>query len=159
MEWPVGIFNPLIGFLLVLFSLCNTNKLEAVIMYGLEIAALIREAYFIRRIDQRCLLVVLVLQVLSGYSASGFALYFVYLLSKGGGFCMVGGYVILLNATYNMHCLYDVDIGYRILIWMVGGSVILLNATHNIDCLYDVDIGYCVPSMTEIKHLVSSNFE
>jgi hypothetical protein len=108
MEWPVAIFNPLVGFCLTLSGLYGANQVEAIIMYGLETTAVFAQSYVLFR-DQRYFS--LFLQTLLNYFASGFVLYIIISRSQQGGFCIVGDLfeTIFQDSTCNTNC-NDVDI-------------------------------------------------
>jgi hypothetical protein len=108
MEWPVAIFNPLVGFFLTLSGLYSAFRVEVWIMYGLETTAVLLQSYVLFR-DQRSFL--LCLQTLLNYGVCAFVLYAIISLSQQGGYCVVGGLfeTIFQESTCNTNC-NDVDI-------------------------------------------------
>ena len=84
----VPIFNPLIGFYLVLSAIYGSDEFYAIIMYGLETAAVICATFMLFRERRYYSLFV---QVFVCYFASGFTLYLIVKYRRQGGYCVFGG--------------------------------------------------------------------
>lgn len=100
--WHVSTFIHVVGFLLAGLTLYNTHTVEAMVMLGLEVAAVFLQTYVLCRDGAYPLLLFHSLN----YAVMGVAVYGYVLLLRQGGYCIVGGKLetIFEESTCQMDC-------------------------------------------------------
>jgi len=98
------LFNPMVGYLLVMQMMYATDIWNAYIIYGLETVAMLGQSMVLvqmRRTPESCI------HSLLNYALSGITVYLLLRLTQQGGYCIVNDRIqsVFSDSTCNMNCI------------------------------------------------------